>query len=323
MSFRFIDLFAGIGGMRIAFERTGGRCVFSSEWDESAQDTYEANFGERPAGDIRAIDASSIPDHEVLVGGFPCQAFSLSGISQRNSVGKPHGFADKTQGTLFFEIARILGAKKPAAFLLENVKNLENHDCGKTIKVIVGTLRDLGYRTSYKVMDASGLVPQHRERIFIVGFLGSSGKTDLFGKEIQEAEFRFPVPEDNGIRLKDILEDDVPGKYTLTDGLMRCLERHMARHKAKGHGFGFEMADLDGVSKTLKARYYKDGSEILIPQEGKNPRRLTPNECRRLMGFPEGFKMAKSDCQAYRQFGNSVVVPLVELIARGIAKRLQ
>jgi DNA (cytosine-5)-methyltransferase 1 len=246
-------------------------------------------------------------------------------VSQRKSRGKPHGFADKAQGTLFFEIIRILTEKRPKALLLENVKNLTTHDHGNTMKVIIGALRELGYRTSHKVMDAQGLVPQHRERTFIVGLLGASGDTDLFGDAVPEAEFDFPSVNDSGVRLRDILDKDVPAKYTLTDNLMRCLERHRDRHQAKGNGFGFAIADLDGVSNTLKARYYKDGSEILIPQEGKNPRRLTPKECSRLMGFPDGFVIpdGMAESHAYKQFGNSVVVPLVELIAKRIAAAIK
>lgn len=323
MNFKFIDLFAGIGGMRLAFERAGGKCVFSSEWDKFAQDTYEENFGDRPAGDIRKVDAASIPDHDILVGGFPCQPFSISGVSQRKSVGKPHGFSDETQGTLFFEIIRILKEKKPTALLLENVKNLTSHDEGNTMKVIIGSLQELGYRTSHEVIDAQGLVPQHRERTFIVGFRGLKSETDLFDDEVMDAKFEFPTPKDSGVKLKDILDKSVLDKYTLTDNLMKCLERHKARHAKKGNGFGFSIADVNGVSKTLKARYYKDGSEILIPQDGKNPRRLTPKECSRLMGFPDDFKLASSDARAYKQFGNSIVVPLVELIAKRMVSAMQ
>jgi DNA (cytosine-5)-methyltransferase 1 len=321
--FTFIDLFAGIGGMRIAFEKAGGKCVFSSEWDKSAQDTYEANFGEMPEGDITKIDPAKIPDHDILVAGFPCQPFSIAGVSKKNSLGREHGFKDKTQGTLFFDIVRILEAKKPKAFLLENVKNLKSHDHGKTFKVILGVLKELNYNISYKILDAAGIVPQHRERIFIVGFLEASEKTDLFDGETKESSFCFPVPQGHNVKLRDILDKEVLDKYTLTDGVMRCLERHKARHKAKGNGFGFKITDIDGVSKTLSARYYKDGAEILIPQDGKNPRRLTPTECRRLMGFPDNFKIPSADAKAYKQFGNSVVVPLIELIAKAIVKKLK
>jgi DNA (cytosine-5)-methyltransferase 1 len=309
--FKFIDLFAGVGGIRTAFERAGGKCVFSSEWNKFAQKTYQANFGEIPFGDITKIPATDIPDHDILVGGFPCQPFSIAGVSIRNSLGREHGFKDKTQGTLFFEVVRILDEKRPKALMLENVKNLVSHDKGNTIKTIIGALQELGYTVTYKVIDAKGMVPQHRERIFIVGFLND------------KTEFKFPEMTDNGKRLKDILEPNVPDKYTLTDGLMRCLENHKAKHKAKGNGFGFKIADLNGFSKTLSARYYKDGAEILIPQEGKNPRRLTPRECARLMGFDDDYKIICSDIQSYKQFGNCVAVPVVTEIAKKVAEHLK
>ncbi|MBI1828793.1 MAG: DNA (cytosine-5-)-methyltransferase [Thaumarchaeota archaeon] len=306
-NFKFIDLFAGIGGMRMAFERAGGECVFSSEWNKFAQRTYEANFGEIPAGDITQITASDIPDHDVLVGGFPCQPFSIAGVSSRKSLNRPHGFEDQIQGTLFFDIARIIKEKKPAAFVLENVKNLGSHDKGRTFKVILKILRDdLGYDVYHKVVDASRLVPQHRERIYIVGF-----KTPTV--------FEFPELEDTRPQLADILEKDPEDKYTLTDGTWNSLQRHLEKHRKLGNGFGYSLADVKGITKTLSARYYKDGAEILIPQGKKNPRRLTPRECARLMGFPEKFKISVSDNQAYRQFGNAVVVPVVEKIARSVA----
>ncbi len=262
---RFIDLFAGIGGMRIAFEKAGGQCVFSSEWDKFAQQTYEANFGEKPEGDIREIKSSEIPDHDILIAGFPCQPFSISGVSKKNSLGKPHGFDDRTQGTLFFEIKRILKEKNPAAFLLENVKNLRSHDKGNTYRVIKGVLKDLGYTIFDQVIDADTYVPQHRERIFIVGFR-------------EPTAFLFPDHKPKfKPKFRQILEKNIPDKYTLTDHLWNYLQNYAKKHKAKGNGFGFGMTDLDGRSRTLSARYYKDGSEILIPQEeGKNPRRLTP-----------------------------------------------
>ena len=318
----FIDLFAGCGGIRLAFNRAGCRCVFTSEIDKFAQDTYEANFGEKPAGDITKIDEHSIPQHDILVGGFPCQSFSICGVSKRKSQGRPHGFGDKTQGTLFFDIARILDAKHPRAFMLENVKNLASHDNGNTLKTIINTLRDIGYSTSHKVIDAGGLVPQHRERIFIVGFFEKSGETDIFGEDNKDANFEFPSVQDNGMRLKDILQSNVDDKYTITDNLMKCFKRHKERHQNKGNGFGFQIANINEVSKTLTARYYKDGGSILIPQKGKNPRRLTPRECARLQGFPEDFMIAKSDSRAYKQLGNSVAVPLVTEIAKLIVKRL-
>ena len=310
MSFKFIDLFAGIGGTRLAFERQGGECVFSSEIDKYAQKTYFENFTEMPAGDIKHIDEKVIPDHDVLVAGFPCQPFSISGVSKLKSLDMPHGFMDQTRGTLFFDVARILKEKQPAGFLLENVKNLEKHNGGKTFKVIMKTLEeDLGYMVYYKVIDARRLVPQHRERIFIVGFK-------------EPASFEFPIIEDRKPRLRDILEEKVDSKYTLTDHLWGYLRKYKEKHQRLGNGFGFGLADLDGVTRTLSARYYKDGSEILIPQVGLNPRRLTPHECARLMGFPDTFKIPVSDTQAYKQFGNSVVVPVVERVAEDFVKCL-
>lgn len=305
--FTFIDLFAGIGGIRQAFESTGGKCVFSSEWNKFSQQTYEANFGEIPDGDITKIDENEIPNHDILVGGFPCQPFSIAGVSAKNFLGREHGFKDITQGTLFFDICRIIKAKKPRAFLLENVKNLKSHDKGNTFKVILKALQeDLGYDIHYKVIDASSQVPQHRERIFIVGF-------------DSPMEFEFPKLADNRPRLGDILEKNVDKKYTLLDGTWNALQRHLEKHRAKGNGFGYNIADKKGIAKTLSARYYKDGAEILISQgEKKNPRRLTPRECARLMGFPEQFKIVVSDNQAYRQFGNAVVVPVVKEIAKAM-----
>lgn len=308
--FTFIDLFAGIGGMRLAFEAVGGKCVFSSEWDEYAQRTYSENFGHAPAGDITQIKTSDIPDHDVLVGGFPCQPFSIAGVSKKNSMGIPHGFMDKTQGTLFFDVARILKDKRPKAFLLENVKNLVSHDSGQTLKVILETLKEIGYSVHWKIIDASMLVPQQRKRIYIVGF-------------DHKVNYQFPLIQDKKPKLRDILDSDVDPKYTLTDKMMGCLERHAARHRLKGNGFGYGLADLDGISRTLLARYYKDGSEILIPQAGRNPRRLTPKECARLMGFPDSYRMSVSDTRAYKQFGNSVVVPVVQALAGSIRDVLE
>ena len=305
-SFTFIDLFAGIGGMRIAFEKSGGRCVFSSEWNKFSQQTYEANFGDVPDGDITKIKAKDIPNHDILVGGFPCQPFSIAGVSSKKALGRKHGFEDETQGTLFFDIVRIIREKKPRAFLLENVKNLKGHDKGNTFRVIMKKLREeLGYDVHYKIVDASSVVPQHRERIFIVGFR-------------KPMDFEFPKLADKRPKLNDVLEKKVDGKYTLTDGTWKALQRHKEMHSKKGNGFGYSMADRDSIAKTLSARYYKDGAEILIPQGKKNPRRLTPRECARIMGFPEKFKIPVSDNQAYRQFGNAVVVPVVKEIAKSI-----
>ena len=305
--FTFFDLFAGIGGIRMAMEDAGGKCVFSSEWNKFSQQTYAANFGEVPDGDITKIDENDIPDHDILVGGFPCQPFSIAGVSAKNFLGREHGFKDLTQGTLFFDICRIIKTKRPRAFLLENVKNLKGHDKGNTFKVILKALQeDLGYDIHYKVIDASSKVPQHRERIFIVGF-------------DSPMKFEFPEIEDMRPKIGDILEKKVDKKYTLMDGTWNSLQRHLAKHKAKGNGFGYSIADRKGIAKTLSARYYKDGSEILISQgEKKNPRRLTPRECARLMGFPEEFKIVVSDNQAYRQFGNAVVVPVVKEIAKAM-----
>lgn len=312
----FIDLFAGIGGTRLAFEAAGCKCLFSSEWDKFAQQTYEANFGEKPRGNIREIASSEIPDHDILVAGFPCQPFSISGISKKNALGKPHGFDDPTQGTLFFELKRIIHDKKPMAFLLENVKHLKRHDQGRTFEVIRHALADeLGYDVHEEVFDAIDYVPQHRERIFIVGFR----KSTLF-----EFPHRNPVKRP---KFQDILESNVPENYTLTDHLWNYLQNYAKKHRENGNGFGYGMTDLNGVARTLSARYYKDGSEILIPQgNGKNPRRLTPKECARLMGFTQlrpDFKIPVSDTQAYRQFGNSVVVPLVYDIAKTIVVKLR
>ncbi len=306
--FTFIDLFSGIGGIRQGFETAGGTCLFSSEIDKYAIKTYSHVFGGHdPVGDITAIDARSIPPHDVLCAGFPCQPFSIAGVSKYESMGWNHGFQHPTKGTLFFDIVRILRHHAPRAFFLENVKNLKSHDKGKTWKVIEATLDDLGYHVHSKVFDAQLVVPQHRERIFIVGF-----RKDL------RIPFSFPEVVPTRMRVRDILEKSpVDSKYTLTDHLWRYLQDYAERHRARGNGFGFGLVDLDGVTRTLSARYYKDGSEILIPQEGKNPRRLTPAECARLQGFPEAWwRPVVSDTQAYKQFGNAVAVPLISHVAR-------
>ncbi|WP_369417971.1 DNA (cytosine-5-)-methyltransferase [Cohnella mopanensis] len=312
---KFIDLFAGIGGMRLAFEKAGGKCVFSSEWDKYAQKTYLNNFGELPEGDITNIDEKSVPDHDILVAGFPCQPFSIAGVSKKNSLGRDHGFLDKTQGTLFFDVARIIKEKRPRAFLLENVKNLKSHDKGRTFKVICETLEKLGYSLHVKVLDGKHFVPQHRERIFIIGF-----DTNVYGGW---ERFDFPELEKPLKRMNDVLDDRVDDKYTLSNKLWNYLQEYAAKHKAKGNGFGFGLADPEGICRTLSARYYKDGSEILISQgDDKNPRRLTPRECARLQGYPESFKIVVSDTQAYKQFGNSVVVPLIEAIAKQMVQAM-
>lgn len=320
--FRFIDLFAGIGGLRLGMESIGGRCVFTSEWDKYAQQTYKANFHDDPdahvfAGDIRPFgaDPSLIPEHDVLVAGFPCQPFSLAGVSKKNSLGRKHGFECEDQGNLFFEIERIIAHHKPAAFLLENVKNLERHDKGQTFAVIRDRLTNaLGYHIDWRVISSHPWVPQKRERIFIVGFRENIGFSfDGFEKQIP--------PESDWPRLGSILQshNEVDSKYTLTEHLWNYLQRYKEKHAAKGNGFGCSVVGPDDVTRTLSARYHKDGSEILVETPADRPRRLTPTECARLMGFENEnrpWKIPVSDTQAYRQFGNSVVVPKVEAVAR-------
>lgn len=326
-SFTFVDLFAGIGGLRRAMESAGGRCVFTSEWDRFAQQTYLANFPDnRPiAGDIRDVEAADIPDHDVLVAGFPCQPFSIAGVSKKNALGRLHGFLDETQGTLFFDVLRILKAHRPAAFLLENVKNLTSHDRGRTFEVIRRKLaEELGYSLHLRVIDAGHFVPQHRERIVMVGFRDN----------VAFSWDDLALPAYGHRRLRDILHPEdgseqpeghftvgpdarINGKYTLTPGLWQYLQDYAAKHKAKGNGFGFGLVNGDNISRTLSARYYKDGSEILISRgEGNNPRRLTPRECARLMGYGDDFRIPVSDTQAYKQFGNSVAVPVFAEVAR-------
>ena len=314
--FTFIDLFAGIGGMRIAFERAGGHCVYSNEWNKYSQQTYFANFGEQPEGDITQVEASTIPDHDILVAGFPCQPFSIAGVSKKNSLGRATGFEDKTQGTLFFDVCRVLKEKRPRAFMLENVKNLCSHDKGRTFQIILESLEELDYSVFYSDLDGQNYVPQHRERILIVGF-----DRKKYGKKVQ---FDFALtPHYPKPVIRDILDENVDEKYTLSDKLWTYLQNYAAKHKAAGNGFGYGLAPLDGISRTISARYYKDGSEILIAQDGKNPRRLTPRECARLQGFPDDFKIPVSDTQAYKQFGNSVVVPLMENVAKLIVRKLE
>lgn len=313
--FTFIDLFAGIGGMRLAYENVGGRCVYSNEWNKYSQQTYYANFGEQPEGDITKVDAKTIPDHDILVAGFPCQPFSIAGVSKKISLGRKTGFEDKTQGTLFFDVCRILKEKRPKAFMLENVKNLKSHDKGRTFKTILESLDELKYKVFFAVLDGQNFVPQHRERIIIVGF-----DMERYGDDI---EFDFDItPVNPKPVMRDILEKKVDDKYTLSDNLWTYLQNYAAKHRAAGNGFGYGIAPLDGVSRTISARYHKDGSEILIAQKGKNPRRLTPRECARLQGFPESFVIPVSDTQAYRQFGNSVVVPLIENVAKLIVEKI-
>lgn len=333
-AFTFIDLFAGIGGIRIGFEEIGGSCVFTSEWDSYAQKSYATNFpnGHAIAGDITEIHEDDIPDHDVLLGGFPCQPFSIAGVSKKNALGRAHGFADETQGTLFFDVARIIAKKRPKAFLLENVKNLRSHDKGRTFDVIMRTLKhELGYDVHYKIIDGAHFVPQHRERIIIVGFrepvafdwdilnLPEKGQRTL--KEILHrtdgTEPYLPWDED---RFFDPKTKKINDKYTLTDNLWAYLQGYAAKHKAAGNGFGFGLVNQDSVTRTLSARYYKDGSEILLSQGSKkNPRRLTPRECARLMGFPDSFLIPVSDMRAYKQFGNSVIVDVMREMARVMA----
>lgn len=328
-AFRFIDLFAGIGGIRLGFEANGGKCVFTSEWNKFAQKTYMENFPQDTnhtfVGDITTVDEQDIPDHDVLLAGFPCQPFSIAGVSKKNAMGKPHGFECTTQGTLFFDVARIIAEKRPKAFLLENVKNLLSHDKGNAFKVIIETLeKELGYVVHYKVIDGQHFVPQHRERILIVGF---KEETDFTWDDLQ-------LPEKGAVKMSSILHSQngeeeaeepytegskakINAKYTLTPNLWSYLQGYAEKHRKAGNGFGFGLVDNDSVARTLSARYYKDGSEILVSQgKRKRPRRLTPRECARLMGFPEHFKIPVSDTQAYRQFGNSVVMPVMQEVAR-------
>jgi len=316
--FTFIDLFAGMGGFRLAMQAQGGRCVFSSEWNKYAQKTYFANFGEMPFGDItKEATKSYIPEYfDILCAGFPCQPFSIAGVSKKKSLGRETGFKDKTQGTLFFDVAEIISRHRPKAFFLENVKNLVSHDKGNTFKIIRGTLEELRYSVHYLVMDGQSYVPQHRERIMIVGF-----NCDIYHGE---ESFSFPEKKQTPIKIKDILDPNIDEKYTLSDRLWSYLQSYAEKHRAKGNGFGYGMVDLEGISRTLSARYYKDGSEILIPQgEGKNPRRLSPRECARLMGYPDTYRLDQvSDVQAYRQCGNSVVVPLITDVSKQIIKTI-
>ena len=308
--FRFIDLFAGIGGIRMPFQELGGRCVFSSEWDMHAQKTYSVNYGEIPAGDITKIPASSIPDFDIVLGGFPCQPFSQAGLHK--------GFAD-TRGTLFFEIERIIEEKRPKAFLLENVKQLAGHDHGRTLQVILEHLDALEYHVDYKILRAADYgVPQNRERIYIVGF-----DRRYFDLPVNY-HFPYPEPTHEKTRLGDILETNVDPKYTISDKLWQGHQRRKVEHQAKGNGFGFSLFTADSeYANTISARYYKDGSEILIDQgDGKNPRKLTPRECARLQGFPEKFVIPVSDMQAYKQFGNSVAVPVVRYIATSLVREM-
>jgi DNA (cytosine-5)-methyltransferase 1 len=328
--FRFIDLFAGIGGIRTAFEKQGGRCVFTSEWDVYARKTYMANFHDGPnhvfADDITKVQEEDVPDHDVLLAGFPCQPFSIAGVSKKNALGRPHGFADKTQGTLFFDVARIIARKKPRAFLLENVKNLVSHDKGRTFSTIIDVLEnELGYKVFHKVINGKHFRPQHRERIIIVGFREEVPFTweDLELPDLASApKMRAVLHRQDGSESKDSpyiggAKGKVLSKYTLSDKLWAYLQNYAIKHRDKGNGFGFGLVTDESTCRTLSARYYKDGSEILVSQGArKNPRRLTPRECARLMGFGDDFRIPVSDTRAYKQFGNSVVVPVISEVAR-------
>jgi DNA (cytosine-5)-methyltransferase 1 len=316
LPFTFVDLFAGIGGFRIALDKLGGRCVFSCEWDRYSQKTYKAWFGETPYGDIREVKPKDIPDHDVLAAGFPCQPFSIAGVSKKKSLGQAHGFKCATQGTLFFNIVSIVEAKRPPVLFLENVKNLQSHDKGRTWITIRESLREQGYTVYHKVIDAAGWVPQHRERIYIVCF-----DKRVFG---ENPPFEFPsAPQVNQPKVRDILERSPDARYTLSRHLWNYLQEYAKRHREKGNGFGFGIADLDGVTRTLSARYYKDGSEILVKQDGQTPRRLAPHECARLMGFPEDKRIVVSDTQAYRQFGNAVVPKVAKAVGEEIIATLR
>lgn len=325
-NFTFIDLFAGIGGIRLGFQSAGGDCVFTSEWDEWAKKTYQANFGNGHTfiGDIVPFPAEEIPNHDVLLAGFPCQPFSIAGVSKKNALGRPHGFECTTQGTLFFDVARIIAAKKPKAFLLENVKNLLSHDGGNTFKVILETLSvELGYDVHYKVINGAHWVPQNRQRIIIVGFKNKTGFSweDLEMPEAKTTLESILHPQDGSESPEEPYTEgdkgNVHSKYVLSDKLWAYLQTYAEKHRAKGNGFSYGLVTENDIARTLSARYYKDGSEILISRgKNKNPRRLTPRECARLMGFPDDFIIPVSDTQAYRQFGNSVVVPAIEAVAK-------
>ena len=317
--FTFIDLFAGMGGFRLAMQAQGGKCVFSSEWNAYSQKTYFSNFGDMPFGDItKEVTKSYIPEKfDILCAGFPCQPFSIAGVSKKKSLGRETGFKDKTQGTLFFDVADIISRHRPKAFFLENVKNLTSHDKGNTFRVIYDTLKELRYSVHYLVMDGQTYVPQHRERIMIVGF-----DEDVYrGQEV----FTFPEQHEATRSIKEILDPKIDPKYTLSDKLWEYLQNYAEKHRAKGNGFGYGLVDLNGISRTLSARYYKDGSEILIPQgKNKNPRRLSPRECARLMGYPDNYIInAVSEVQAYRQCGNSVIVPLITAVSEQLVNTMQ
>ena len=315
--FRFIDLFAGIGGIRMGLERAGGRCVYTVEIDKFAVQTYEANFSQVEGRDIRVVAVSEIPEYEVLAAGFPCQPFSLAGVTKKLSLGRQHGFDEEKSGNLFFEILRLIDEadSAPPVLFLENVKHLTRHDDGRTFTIIMNSLEDRGYNLSWKVVDAKAWVPQHRERTYIIGL-----NRDVYG----DLTFEFPAaPAPPAPSLNSILEQSgVPEKYTLSEHLWSYLQEYARKHRARGNGFGYGLVDGTKTSRTLSARYHKDGSEILIDFGAEQPRRLTPRECARLMGYPDSFKIPVSDTQAYRQFGNSVVVPVIEHLARALSAQV-
>jgi len=328
---RFIDLFAGIGGTRLGFESAGAKCVFTSEWDKAARWTYDANHStDHPfEGDIRAVREQDVPDHDVLVAGFPCQPFSLAGVSKKQSMGRPHGFLDETQGTLFFDIARILDAKQPQAFLLENVRNLRSHDQGRTLKTIERVLQEAGYSVHVGLVSSASVVPQKRERILIAGFRGESEFTwDQYVHPASTPVLRDILHPEDGSETAEYpytvgKRGLVDPRYTLTPRLWAYLQAYKEKHRAQGNGFGFGLVGPEDQARTLSARYYKDGSEILIQTLDSQPRRLTPREAARLMGFPDSFLLPKSDVHAYKQLGNSVVVPVIAKAAHLVLKEVR
>jgi DNA (cytosine-5)-methyltransferase 1 len=316
-NFTFIDLFAGIGGFHQALASLGAKCVYAGDYNKPARETYKANYGFEPDGDIREVNPQILPDFNILCAGFPCQPFSIAGVSKKNSLGRKHGFEDEEQGNLFFEILRIIQAKRPKIMFLENVKNLKSHDKGNTWKTIHQSLINNDYYVFSQIVDAGYYVPQHRERLFIVCFDKNT---------FPNVDFIFPeYPLKRAVELKNVIEQEVDNRYTLSDKLWQYLQKHKENSAKKGNGFGFGLVDVekDKTTRTMSARYYKDGSEILIKQTGKNPRRLTPNEARMLFGYPDDFIIPVSDCQAYKQFGNTVAVPAIRHTAQRILKTVE
>ena len=321
---KYIDLFAGIGGFHQAFSSLNAKCVFSSEWDPDAKKTYAANYGLVPYGDITKISAGEIPDHDVLCAGFPCQPFSIAGVSKKNSMGRATGFEDKAQGTLFFDVARIINKKRPKVFFLENVKNLKSHNGGNTWQVIESVLKDLGYWVFSEIVDGKNWVPQHRERIFIVGF-----NKDYFP---DKPDFSIPLGPSEGYRYKDlakIISDTFDPSLRLSPGTWQALIRHKENHRAKGHGFGYTLLPSElkpeTVTATISARYYKDGAEILVPIKGDSiPRKLSIEEAMQLQGYnPKRFVFPVPKGKAYKQIGNSVVVPAIKETAKALLLQLE